>query len=322
MSIQKLLKRNGKNRILLAIFFICCSLILYVIWNSDKSLENTFKDRCTVESVDDAYQCMDKNPWVRVRFDDAYETPYNYLVDGVEVAYYVDLDLEGYSLLSLIDKETATAILNKEVFYVDGKLTNLTGTHKEGIDKVIDYYKNDLFTEYDSVMIDEMILPFELDNYAEEISNSYIAIGILVSLALLSIYFLGTGIYQIIYYQNTKIYRTWQQEIDKLNDELESSMKYKNLYLLEHYIIEKAAIKTTIAKLDDIAWMYERVMKQHGIAVNKLCVVALKNGKTLQGPVDILEKLQTRLNSQVLVGYTKENQMEYRRIVQEYKNET
>lgn len=133
--------------------------------SEQRRMTDIFKEECIIESVDDIEVCKNKSYYVKVRFDDAYDTSYVYLENNKEVANYIDIDMDGYSLIVLVDKETAQKIFNNEQFYVTGYITDFTTNkvHNNALNHIKDYYKDELFEgEYSSTEINEFFLNTEI----------------------------------------------------------------------------------------------------------------------------------------------------------------
>lgn len=108
MNIVKLSRRKALNKIFLGFGIILLVFLTYLCMeeSEQRRMTDIFKEECIIESVDDIEVCKNKSYYVKVRFDDAYDTSYVYLENNKEVANYIDIDMDGYSLIVLVDKET------------------------------------------------------------------------------------------------------------------------------------------------------------------------------------------------------------------------
>lgn len=127
--------------------------------------------------------------------------------------------------------------------------------------------------------------------------------------------------YLMMLFRGKKEIKKWN--VDELDMELMNcdTEKYKkeNVYLTNHYIISND-LGLRVLRYDDLVWVYQEKIKQRGILVNIVLIVYTKDKKRYQIAsnlkneerlIEIMGQLKEK-NPNLLIGYTKENQQQYR----------
>ena len=309
-EVKKIIRKKGINIVILSIFLLLLDLVIFACLNEDSSVTGLLKGKCVVDSVSDVEKCKDENPYVKINFDAIYDTTYVYQLNEKTVAKYLDIDLDGKSLISLVDKNTAEKLLNNEQQYVEGKLIKFYDVHSDALNQIKSYYSSE------GIQIEFISIQFS--NY--DLSDGYISIIILVVFTGFILFMFGKGIYMITKTENNYYYKIYKDDIDKLNRELNSEYRYKSkgIIITDNYIFNLTAFNFKIYNLSDIKWVYQKNVKRYGITINKTFVINFIDGKNIVIPFKKQDVLN-HFSKDVLVGYTNENIKTYQNIVKEYK---
>lgn len=309
-DLRSIIKKKGKNLVILSILLLLLDLFLFACSDTDDSISGLLKGKCVIDSVADVQKCNKENPYVKINFDAAYDTTYVYQLNERTVAYYLDIDLDGKSLISLIDKNTADKILNGEQKYIEGKLIEFDYVHLDALEKIKKYY--------DSEGIQVTFIDANFSNY--DIDEDYISLIILLIFTGFILFNFGKGIYMIVKPENNYCYKLHKDEIEKIDKELNSEYRYKskNVIITDNYIINQTKFNLKFYNLVDVKWVYQKNIKRYGVTVNSSIVINFIDGKNVIIPFKQKDALNC-LKNDVLVGYTGENNKKYREIVKEYK---
>lgn len=309
-DVKSILKKKGRNLVILSILLLLLDLLLFACFNTDGSISGLLKGKCIIDSAADVQSCKKENPYVKINFDAVYSTTYVYQLDEKTVAYYLDIDLDGKSLISLVDKDIAEKLLNGEQKYVEGKLIDFYDVHSDALAQIKKYYASE--------GIEVTFIDAHFSNY--DIDGDYIYLIILLIFTGFVLFNFGKGIYMIIKPENNHYYKIYKDEIEKLDRELNSEYRYKskNVIITDSYIFNQTKCNLKIYNLTDVKWVYQKNVKRYGITVNKSIVINFIDGKNIIIPFKQKDALN-HFNNDVLVGYTGENNKKYREIVKEYK---
>ena len=321
INIMNLYKQKGLHRIVLGVLLFLGSFILF--WIINESAENRmvdiFKKECIIESVEDINICKNKNQYVKVRFDTAYNTTYAYFEDDRELAEYVDIDLDGYSLIALVDKDLASKILNEEQFYITGYITEFDDVHEEALHQIKEYYKDELFKgEYTEEQIETLFLDTQIMEYSSSKITYYILWVVLLGISGFGIFEIIRGIMILTSPKTTTWYQMHENMVESLCGDINIKFQNKRLIITDSYIIENSFIHLKIHKIENVCWIYEKKTKQYGVTVNRSWVVCYKDGTSMILPIKI--DIHSYISHNILKGYTKENIDIYRKIIKEYKD--
>lgn len=256
--------------------------------------------------------------------------PYFFAVyedDGVEYDYYMVFDEYGYLYIVRLTDDTYTKIMSEyeinpdEFSYtIKGYLFNTEDDLKK---LAMDYYNE----SYEEEIINE-------DNFKVYFGKTYLdethtpedaAIGILIGLfiagAVFSIIFFVIWIAFVIITKKT----LKRYNLEELEYEIQksSTIKYPKLklYISDKYIISNnEGLK--VVPIEDVIWIHVSKLRVQGfININRLLVYNTKF-KTIEiceslGKKELMNEIINIIkekNDKVLVGYTKENQQEYKRL--------
>lgn len=169
---MKLLKKEKQNKSLI----ICLSITLifltamfaYAFRNLNPQI--LFQNRCQVSSIKTLNYCIENNPYVAIKIDNVFDTNKSFFKNNKEVAYYLDLDIEGKSLLSLIEKNNAQSLLNNNQKEITGKLEILSSpVHQKMLAQIkkeyIAQFAENGYTTNQSL---QSILTINLINYQDD----------------------------------------------------------------------------------------------------------------------------------------------------------
>lgn len=168
---------------------IICIIILVVlaITLSKQNLGNMFVKIKNVNNIVEFNECSEGD-FVKVKVTKAYETEHSFKNEnGQDVAKYIDIELNGYALIAVVENNIAQNILNNEEdsIYLTGKLQNIENTNMaEGLSKIKENYLEDLGMDMPEEDILNMFTKLQLVNYGEEKPNVLIVVALVVSIII------------------------------------------------------------------------------------------------------------------------------------------
>ena len=322
----EVISKKFRNQMLLCLVLLAATLLIGIIYiASSKPARDVFKGVCEVHNIDDLRKCYETNHHVRIYFDDMYYTNYGLYEDDVLHSYYIDLDIEGYSLIALIKKSEVEALDNGKK-YVDGEFSLFENDPENSkiLEQIkLDYveiFSEDTGEEYDLEDIETIIIPFQLDAYHNFEKGSYFVIfGIFIIAIVIFICFAIHGMKLMKSPEKYKLYAIIQNK-EQLEYEFKNEVVFRknNLYLTTNYIIVINFASVIINERKKLVWAYREVTKQYGIiTVNKKYICKFLEGLDItisESAVEIFDYMQIPL-----IGYNNQNIKEYNRLVKEYK---
>ena len=148
MNLKEVIQKRAKNYIMLNIGLIIICALLFGFIITRKSVTESFKPVTEIHTYDELNVARYNSKYVRIYFEDAYETGYVYNYDGKTVAEYIDFDIDGYSLVGIVKKDEAKKIIDGSKKYVEGRLEKFTGENKSAFDEYVKDYVNKYKDEY------------------------------------------------------------------------------------------------------------------------------------------------------------------------------
>lgn len=274
-KIKKAVKMNSLKQFLIFVFLIIAMIFFLIMAGVTPK---TLTSYCQVKNIEDLNRCSTENPYVQVYTSQVYDTYYDYLKNNRAVARFIDIDMKTHWLIALTTSEYAKELISdtSKNIVIKGKLEEFeSGAKQKGYQEI----KNAYINEFKESMSKEEVLNhftmFQLNQYAGEKTNLYL---LTVFGFLMILWFLIMAFKQVKYVLHPERYQInrfvsleQEKEIKKIMQELESGnydYHEKNIYLTKHYLIVKAA-KMKVAERKNIVWIYERIMKQHGITTVK-----------------------------------------------------
>lgn len=318
---KEVIKKKGKNSIILSsIFLAIITLFIAVMITNDKEVSNLFKGNCEVHNIEDLKYCYNENQYVRVYYDELYTTDYGYYIDDVLQAYYLDLDLEGYSLLAVVDKSTGDNLIDNKKNYLDAVITYF-GEHEEHNQALAAIKKDYLesfgegYTEED---IENLIVPFQLNAYDNIKTDNIATLSIFSVVWIIIAIFLINGILKT---KNPDKYGSFAkvENKDLLEQEYNNNIIYKTkkVCVTPNYIIKTSFGNVTIKETKKLIWIYKHIHKVSFIPVMSEYVFRFLDGSSISlewSNEQILSYFPNRL-----MGYTSQNIQEYNKLVKQYK---
>lgn len=126
---------------------------------------------------------------------------------GQDVAKYIDIELNGYALVAVVENAMTQKIFNNEgeTIYLQGRLRKIENTSmQEGLDRIKEAYLEDLGTEMSKEEILNMFTPLQLVSFKEEKPNIFLVMFLIIALIGIG---LACGILIKITIQNQKQYK-------------------------------------------------------------------------------------------------------------------
>ena len=109
---------------------------------------------------------------------------------GQEVARYLDIELNGYALIAVVEKEEAQKIINnqEDTIYLQGKLVKIENTPmSEGLEKIKQNYLEDMGMEMTEEEILAIFTPLQLVNYGQIKPNIFLVAILIISFIIVGI---------------------------------------------------------------------------------------------------------------------------------------
>lgn len=303
---QKLKKsiRNHGIKIMCCWLFIPFMIAICMLLGSitPKSLTSY----CKVYNENDLNRCWKENPYVEIHTKQVVDAGYDYLYNNKKVARFSLVELNGYVMMSLIEPEKLKQLQNdtSKNIVIKGKLEKFENDAKlKGYNAI----KESLIKAYQKELTREEVLNLftlvQFNQYSGSKMTMYI-FGLIGMIAILFCLFLALKQIPIIknpnqYHLSNDITLENEKEIETIMKELETPEKhYKNIDITKHYLVTKTGgIK--VAKRENIAWIYEKIVKQNGISTRSWIVYSLDQKKPMSLSVSLKkhkelgEQLQT-----------------------------
>ena len=257
--------------------------------------------------------------------------------DDTTNAYYFATDGDYYYILFL-KKETYLELKNKDLENSPEKLVGIIERTSEEIKKIaIDDYNSGLSEEAPKLTLLNFNNYFGEYYLNETISYSdttsiYNVITFLFSITGLSLLFVG--IFRTVNF-NSNMKKINPMEISLIESEMNSSEAFYynklKLYLTKNYLIILNG-NFIVYKYSDILWMYPFEQKYYGATVSKAIKIFTVDGKTTMfANISIQNKTQKQTyeeiwetilnkNSNIKLGYTKENIAYFKEVSKEIKS--
>lgn len=244
---------------------------------------------CQVYNEDDLSQCFQENPYVEIHTKKVYDTNYDYIHNKKVTARFVDVDLNGYFMITLMTPTKANNLINSESenIVIKGKLEKFdTGAKLKGYNAIKELYLNSL---KDTMTREEVMNNFtlvQLNEYNGSKTGIYIwtviGTGLILVFVVLILKQFQFVIHPEKYHLNKNTTLSDEKNVEKIMKELESneySYHDKNIYITKHYLISKIG-GMAVAEKKNIAWIYENIIKQNGITTGKSWIVFSLDRKT------------------------------------------
>lgn len=244
---------------------------------------------CRIEKESDVNRCFHENPYVEVHTSKVYDAEYDYLYNKKKVARFVDVDINGYSMITLMTPEKATKLFEDESgnIVIRGKLEKFDHDAKlKGYRAIQERYVT-LFKE--EATREEVLNNFTLVQF-NEYRGSKTTLYIFTTLGLgATLFFLFLAFKELKYVVHPEEYHLNQNislkeetKVEKIIKELENGQydfQKKNIYLTKNYLIDKFG-GMQVAERKNVAWIYEKITKQNGITSGKSWLVYSTDCKT------------------------------------------
>lgn len=315
-SFYQILKMISLRKCLLALTFTF--LFGFLLWSQD--VVDYFKPECTITTIGDVARCQKKNKYVKVTFDTIYRTGYAYTTDNIETGLFVDIDLDGYSLIAVVP-------IREEKALFEGKQKTVHGTLElfhddamvDGYHKIKQKYLQDFKDDATEEEILGMFIPYQLNAYNGQKSNQTISILVFLIPLVIAFGFFCYHFYYFLKPDKRKIYGKKDvsfDEITKIEEEYQKKEKLyekKPLMITDHYLIQKTAILLKANKIENIVWIYEHVVKQYGREVSRSFIICFNDGTSMaivsnRNEYDTIQEILREKNDHILYGYKPEYQ--------------
>lgn len=232
---------------------------------------------CQVYNESDLNRCWKENPYVEVHTQKVYDGEYDYLDQKKEVAHFIDVDINGYSMISLIEFDLAQRLLEDESqnIVIKGKLEKFeNGLLGQVYNKIRENYIKKFQEEVPKEEIMNNFTLVQLNQYQGSKISMYIEgmIGVIL-IALFG--WLGIKEIKFVrapeqYFLNKNIQLKDKNDVEKIVEELKNFRFHeKNIYITEHYLILKNS-KIQVMEKKNVAWIFEKIVKQYGVTVGKI----------------------------------------------------
>lgn len=198
--IKKLIEKKNLFKIILSLLFLILIIITFTINNNINNYLDILKPRCIISSISEFEECKNKNSYVTVHTNKIYSTNYVYNENNNTSAIFIDIDLEGKSLIAVIENEIGKDLLSKEgPFTIEGRLEYDENTKlSTGRNNVIEDYKSQVEDQVIKDKIENNFLEGTLNQYTGGYENVYIILGVYSLLTIVLIYSLIKNSYILL----------------------------------------------------------------------------------------------------------------------------
>lgn len=143
------MKNISKNKIIIIVVsLIIIGIIISILFN--------VKDIKEIHNIVELENCVEGD-FIRLKISRAYATDYWYEKNGMQVARFIDIEMNGKALIALVEKEEAEKLIQNETeeMYIEGTLQ----TFKD--EKMVSAYENikqNYLEDFSEQMTEEEIL--------------------------------------------------------------------------------------------------------------------------------------------------------------------
>ncbi len=278
-NLKKMIKMHSIKVIFVWLFFIVIAVTLMIVGDiTPKSLISY----CKVYNEDDLSRCFKENPYVEIHTKKVYDANYDYIHNKKVAARFVDIDLNGYFMISLMTPSKAQQLFTTESedIVIKGKLEKFdTGAKLKGYNAIKEAY---VVTMEEEATREEVMSNFTLVQFNEYNGSkigiyifAILGIGVIILFFVLIIKQFLFFIHPERYHLNKNITLGDEKSVEKIMKELESndySYHDKNIYITKNYLISKIG-GMAVAEKKNVAWIYEKIIKQNGITTGKSWIV-------------------------------------------------
>ena len=266
---KKIRINNLKKAIICGVIIVILLGILFAM-KIDPSL--LYEDECIVETVDDIDKCTNK--YVKVKTSTVYDTEYLLTVDGESKGHFVDIDLDGRSLIAIVKIDKAKDLFKDGDKVITGKLEAFKkGALKDGYDEIVKKYVDDFSEQASEEEIKSAFMPVQLNAYnASKYKILIPFVVIMLPLALAVLMFINYIVKALFVRTKTR------KNIDLalLEQELNNGpylYNKNNFILTNNFAIYLQSGKISAALISELVWLYERNVTQLGSSVKKRYLV-------------------------------------------------
>ena len=211
-KVLKLIQKKAKNLTILSVaLLIVINGFLYFIIKGDKTMMDMFKPICEVHTKEDLKKCYSNNSYVRIYLNDVYTTEYGYYKNDNLLAYYIDIDIDGYSLITIVNKGLGEKIFDKKekIEFIDGFITlfDEEKSHKGVMNSIKKDYLEQFGEDWTKEDIDDTFVPFQINAYKNVKSENIILLAVFGIIDIVLLWIFGKSIYLIIYPNKNKSYQ-------------------------------------------------------------------------------------------------------------------
>lgn len=324
-----IIKKKGiQKTIFYLILMLIVSLPLIVF---HKQTRATLKGTCTATNFSQIKKCQNEKRFTTIKTNNIYDVGYNYVVDDVVVGKFLDIDLEGHVILTLVDINTANELLSQN------------GTRK--ISGTFSTFQNKVFSETKEKVIKDYIERFTVESsfiteeetrgmFFDYMFNQYdgagfpfiIVIMIIVIILLLLLFKVIEGIKMILWPNRFVIYGKTtleaEKNVEKASFEFHNGpylFQSKSIYITNNYIFDLKGSQFTYHKVNEAIWMYEKSIRRYGLfETGKNLIIKFSDhtsmslSLTLSERKKIMEILRVK-NKNIVTGYDEETAFKYKK---------
>lgn len=326
---KEIIKKKGIKKTLL--YLILTILMFSPLFIFRKQVVGTFKGTCVATNYNELKKCQEEGRFTTIKTVNIYDVGYNYVVDNKTVGKFLDVDLDGYVILTLADTATADELLNQVgEREISGNFSTFKNkVFQETKEKVEKDYIERFANEAEIITEEEtrgMFFNYMLNQYDGE-GFPFIFVIILVGVIILLLLFkVFEGLKMIISPNKCIIYgrKTLEKEgnADKASFEYRNGpylFKNKNIRITNNYIFDTRGYNFMYHKVNEAVWMYEKGIKRYGIIeTGKNLVVKFKDKVGMSLPLNLAERKKVMeifrvKNKNIVKGYSAEREAQYRK---------
>lgn len=315
--VQVVVRKNRTN-LIASIIFLVISLVL-LIWAGIILIEGNPDSIYLHDLI--ANESIEENISVKV---DLVSIPYafaEYSEDDDSNKYYFLMD-NDYLYVGYLDYKTYNKLESKNL---EEELVTLEGITKKIPDDIIELAIQVYNREKGEVFLTEENYKLYIGEICLDTTEVTKNINFQIVFSFSS-FIVGVAMGFLYLKQNHQIKKTistytdseWREIEKQLSDNVIMSNNKMNIYFTTDYIVD-INHGLHVLKYSDIVWVYPYQLKQYGLVINQSIIVYNQNGKkivisSINSSSNVIHELINdfisliiKNNSNVLVGYTKEN---------------
>lgn len=289
----------------------------------------SFKGTCSATTIGELRKCKNEGRYTEIKTNNIYDAGYNYVVDGKTVGKFLDVDLDGFVILTLADVATADELLTQSgEKTISGHYSSFKNKiFKETLEKVEADYIERFTNEAEIITEDQTKAMFfeSLFNQYDGEGFPYIIFVIIIGIIILLLIFkMAEGLKMILKPEKTLVYGKKalekEENVEKASFELQNGpylFQNKNVRITNNYIFNLRKYEFNYHKINEAVWVYEKGIRKYGLVeTGKQLIIKFKDHITFALPLTLSERkkvieiLRVK-NPKIIKGYDQITERKY-----------